>query len=59
MSPDVTIDAFFQAPIVQDNWIIKSTNLELVRFGYLWKLYDMVLERGLDPRVPILGPDIA
>lgn len=26
----------------------------MVRFGHLWPLYDMVSDKGLDPKVPIL-----
>ncbi|KAF9594908.1 hypothetical protein IFM89_035472 [Coptis chinensis] len=33
------------------------TDAKLVRFGLLWKCYDMVVSLGLHPRVPILGPD--
>jgi hypothetical protein len=35
---------------------MESTDNKLVRFGLVWKVFDMVALRGLDPRVPILGP---
>lgn len=43
-SPDVTLKAFFDAPVVQTDWKIKRSDEELVRFGHLWKLWDMVVE---------------
>ena len=38
--------------------VLFQINDGLVRFGYLWALDDMVVEKGLDPKVPIL-PDPA
>lgn len=54
LSPDVTLEDFFDAPIVKDRWRILALDQEMVRFGHLWPLYDMVSDKGLDPKVPIL-----
>jgi len=53
-SPTVTIQDFFDAPVVNRDWRVTSVDPELVRFGLLWKLYDLIAEKGLDFRVPIL-----
>ena len=54
LSPTVTIQDFFDAPVVNRDWRVTSVDPELVRFGLLWKLYDLIAEKGLDFRVPIL-----
>lgn len=48
LSPEVTIEEFFNAPIVHQKWWCESTDPQLVRFGILWKVYDMVALKGLD-----------
>lgn len=53
-SPGLSIQDFFEAPIVNRNWRIESTDPALVRFGLLWKVYDRVAYLGLDYQVPIL-----
>jgi hypothetical protein len=45
LAPDVTLEAFFSAEVVNRNWKIDRT--DLVRFGLLWKVYDLVAIRGL------------
>lgn len=51
LSPDVTIESFFDTPFVNR---VDRTDPQLVRFGLLWKVYDMVGSKGLDFQVPIL-----
>ena len=53
-SPTVTIQDqnFFDAPVINRDWRVTSVDPELVRFGLLWKLYDLIAEKGLDFRVP-------
>lgn len=34
-SPDVTLKAFFDAPVVHTDWKIKRSDEELVRFGHV------------------------
>ena len=48
------VTCFFKAPVVSYDWRITRKDEDLVRFGYLWKLYDMVAEKGLQPKIPIL-----
>lgn len=47
-SQTVTIQDFFDAPVVNRDWRVTSVDPELVRFGLLWKLYDLIAEKGLD-----------
>lgn len=56
VSPVVTIQDLLDALFVNRKWQMESTDHKLVRFGLVWKVFDMVALRGLDPRVPILGP---
>lgn len=56
LSPDVRIEDFFDAPIVTSHWNIRRTDPQLVRFGLMWKIYDMVALKGVDFKVPILEP---
>lgn len=51
MSPEVKLDEFFKAPIVELHWAITNKDQDL---GGMWKLYDIVAERGLSWTVPIL-----
>lgn len=59
LSPEVTIQDFFDAPVVNRKWWTDSTDPKLVRFGLLWKVYDMVGQRGLDFQVPILESNLS
>lgn len=56
VAPGVTIQDLLDAPFVNRKWQMELTYHKLVRFGLVWKVFDMVALRGLDPRVPILGP---
>lgn len=51
--PWVSLVLYIKRHIVQFLGRLRmKTNLCMVRFGYLWKLYDMVQERGLEYRPP-------
>lgn len=54
MSPDPGIEEFFRAPIINPNWKVTRSDPTLIRFGLLWKIYDMVALLGVDFKVPIL-----
>lgn len=53
-APGVSIEEFFKSPVVNRKWKIDRTDPELVRFGLMWKVYDMVALKGIDFRLPIL-----
>jgi hypothetical protein len=53
-SPDMSLQDFFEAPVVNRKWNTESTDPTLVRFGLLWKVYDWLADKGLDYKVPIL-----
>lgn len=38
LSPDVTLESFFQAPEYTIHWDIKQKDENLVRFDLMWKL---------------------
>lgn len=43
LSPDVTLGAFFDAPMVEVDWKRRpDRSEELIRFGLMWKVYDIV-----------------
>lgn len=54
MQPDVKLDSFLDAPVVNRNWKLDQKDENLIRFGLLWKLYDVVGQRGVFYRPPIL-----
>lgn len=54
LSPDVTLESFFSAPVYIRDWYLKRRDEDLVRFGLLWRIYDLVGEKGLSYRPPIL-----
>lgn len=57
LSPDVTIDDFFNAPVVSNDFLVRSTDPNLVRFGLMWKLFDMIALHNRAPsKVGILTP---
>lgn len=54
LSPDVTIDFFFNVP---NDFLVRSTDPNLVRFGLMWKLFDMIALHNRAPsKVGILTP---
>ena len=54
LDPWVSIEAFFDAPVVNVKWKADRKSVELVRFGLLWKILDLVGELGVSFRCPIL-----
>lgn len=48
MDPWVELDQFLEAPVVYHYWEIRQTDPELVRFGLLWRLHNIVQDVGLD-----------
>lgn len=58
LSPEVTINQLFHAPIVTSTWKRTKRDENLVRFGLLWKLYDIVAVRGVEWTCPILSSTI-
>lgn len=54
LSPTVTIDELLDYPIVNTSWKAQTVDPEMVRFGLIWKLYDLVRSKGFDYKVPIL-----
>ena len=56
LSPCVTIQDFFEAPVINHNWKLTKANPDFIRFGLIWKVYDMVALLGPDFKVPILEP---
>lgn len=55
LSPDIQLHQFFDAPIITTDWNQNRKDENLVRFGYIWKCYDLVALKGLGFRPPILG----
>ncbi|GJW94147.1 hypothetical protein Tco_0173819 [Tanacetum coccineum] len=51
---ELRIEDFFSAPVVNWKWKIDRTNPQLVHFGLMWKIYDTVVVKGINFRVPIL-----
>lgn len=56
MDPGVTFDDLFDGPVCATDWKANRKSEELIRFGLIWKLYDLVGQLGMDFRPPILGP---
>lgn len=47
VNPEVTLYQLLEeAPVVTDSWQVRPINVSLVRFGRLWKCYDMVDNLG-------------
>lgn len=42
--PDATIQSIFEGPVVVHTWKVTRTDPELVRFGLLWKVFDLILK---------------
>lgn len=55
LAPDPILQDLFKAPVVETSWKRRNVEPELVRFGLLWKVYDMVGSRGLNYHQGILG----
>nr|QVU28731.1 RNA-dependent RNA polymerase [Paris mitovirus 1] len=55
MNPDVSLYELLNSPIVETNWQRSNKETILVRYGVIWKLYDLVGQLGLDWLPGILG----
>lgn len=53
-SPDVFLSDFFSASVYEKEWKIRRESSELIRFGLLWKIYDLVAEKGVAWSPPCL-----
>jgi len=60
MSENVSIQEFFDAPICSGSWKRSQRDETLVRWGHLWKLYDMGIgwDISVTPR-HLISPDIS
>lgn len=47
MDTVVTIKEFFDAPQVMTSWRLNRKDHNLVRFGLLWRIDDLVLRKGI------------
>lgn len=54
---DPSLVELFDVPLVETSWRGTKIDKDLYRFGLVWKVYDMVGQRGLSWRPPILSPD--
>ena len=54
LDPEVSVEAFFKAPVVTSSWKATREDPQLVRFGLMWKLYDEVAKRSLNYSPPAL-----
>ena len=54
MDPQTKLDSLFEGPVCTTNWKADRKDDSLIRFGLLWKMYDLVSQMGLDFRPPIL-----
>lgn len=55
MDTVVTIKEFFDAPQVMTSWRLNRKDHNLVRFGLLWRIDDLVLRKGISYKVPTLS----
>lgn len=55
MQPDVSIEDLFRAPVVHYHLKITRIDPQLVRFGLLWKVYNLVGLKGLSYKPPIFS----
>ena len=52
-SPDVNLEDFFKAPIVNRKWKLDREEPLVSRFGLMWKIYDLVAIKGCSFVLPI------
>ncbi|KAG8369421.1 hypothetical protein BUALT_Bualt14G0010400 [Buddleja alternifolia] len=50
-SLEVSLEEFFKASVVNTNWNMDRKDENLIRFGLMWKVYDMVALKGLHPKL--------
>lgn len=55
MDHDIPLGHLFDAPVCSTSWRRIEVDEDLLRFGLLWRIYDMVGILGLDWRFPILS----
>lgn len=55
MDPMVKLNSLFKGLVCTTNWKADRKDESLVRFGILWKMYDLVTQMGLNYRPPILS----
>lgn len=46
-SPPLSLTYFFSASVYEKCWRRRRESSELIRFGLLWKIYDLVAEKGV------------
>lgn len=55
-SPCDIIDRALSPPFVYTDWVaFRHRERELIRFGYIWKVYDRVAKKGLGWAPPVIG----
>ena len=54
--PDANLQEYLEGPVIERSRKMKSINpsVEIVRFGLVWKLFDMCAGKGMEWMVPIL-----
>lgn len=53
-SPDLSLNDRFSASVYEKEWRIRRESSELIRFGLLWKIYDLVAKKGVAWSPPCL-----
>ncbi|KAH0705873.1 hypothetical protein KY285_012221 [Solanum tuberosum] len=56
LSPDVTIDQLFDVPMCATSWKRSNKDYELIKFGYVWKCYDMGAFGGFHGKDLFISP---
>ncbi|CAK9153434.1 unnamed protein product, partial [Ilex paraguariensis] len=46
-SPDVSLSDFFSTSVYEKEWRIRRESSELIGFGLLWKIYDLIAKKGV------------
>lgn len=52
--PGLSLQDFFDAPIVARHWKVSSEDPHLIRFGLMWRLFDEVARWRLSPKYYVL-----
>lgn len=45
--PEASLEEFFNAPVVETSYKVRNRSEELVRFGLMWKCFDIVALKGV------------
>lgn len=56
LTPNPSLEQLLDPPVIEFDWRGPRRVEELYRFGIIWKIYDLVGEKGLDWRPPIFSP---